>query len=134
MSNLGFGVKLTSNSNVGVRIVSETADANLSVGVGGVRGLFPINVTPLLGGGGDTVTNLRDISDIISTAVGTGIGTNFLLSYDPNADNFVFVSHDAVVDSAIGSSSGSSGFSTVVVNNLATELDDKIDLDAGSFG
>ena len=52
MSNLGFGVKLTSNSNVGVRIVSETADANLSVGVGGVRGLFPINVTPLLGGGG----------------------------------------------------------------------------------
>ena len=134
MSNLGFGVKLTSNSNVGVRIVSETADANLSVGVGGVRGLFPINVTPLLGGGGNTVTNLRDISDIISTAVGTGIGTNFLLSYDPNADNFVFVSPDAVVDSAIGSSSGSSGFSTTVVNNLATELDDKIDLDAGSFG
>jgi len=133
MSNLGFGVKLTSNSNVGVRIVSETADANLSVGVGGVRGLFPINVTPLLGGG-DTVTNLRDISDIISTAVGTGIGTNFLLSYDPTADNFVFVSPDAVVDSAIGSSSGSSGFSTTVVNNLATELDDKIDLDAGSFG
>ena len=133
MSNLGFGVKLTSNSNVGVRIVSETADANLSVGVGGVRGLFPINVTPLLGGG-DTVTNLRDISDIISTTVGSGIGTNFLLSYDPTADNFVFVSPDAVVDSAIGSSSGSSGFSTTVVNNLATELDDKIDLDAGSFG
>ena len=79
------------------------------------------------------VANLRDITDIISTAVGTGIGTNFVLSYDPNADNFVFVSPDAVVDSAVGSLSGPAGFSTSVVNNLATELDDKIDLDAGTW-
>ena len=65
--------------------------------------------------------------------MGTGIGTNFILSYDPNADNFVFVSPDAVVDSAVGALSGPVGFSTTVVNNLAGELDDKIDLDAGTW-
>ena len=79
------------------------------------------------------VANLRDITDIISTAVGTGIGTNFVLTYDPNADNFVFISPDAVVDSAVGSQSGPAGFSTSVVNHLAIELDDKIDLDAGTW-
>jgi len=107
---------------VKVGIVSDHADTNLD---GSPIVAFTVEE--------EGVANLRDITDIISTAVGTGIGTNFVLSYDPNADNFVFVSPDAVVDSAVGSLSGAAGFSTSVVNNLATELDDKIDLDAGTW-
>ena len=79
------------------------------------------------------VANLRDITDIISTSLGTGIGTNFVLTYDPNADNFIFVSPDAVVDSAVGSVSGPVGFSTTVINQLGEDLDNKIDLDAGTW-
>ena len=131
MSNLGFGVKLTSNSNVGVKIVSETADANLSVGVGGVRGLFPINVTPLLGGGGgDTVTNLRDLADVVS--VGLGTNTNKAsLTFDASTGKFVFLTPDEIVDSAV--SDTPVGLSTSTINYLDDTLDHKIDLDAGSF-
>ena len=131
MSNLGFGVKLTSNSNVGVKIVSETADANLSVGVGGVRGLFPINVTPLLGGGGgDTVTNLRDLADVVS--VGLGTNTNKAsLTFDASTGKFVFLTPDEIVDSAV--SDTPVGLSSSTINYLDDTLDHKIDLDAGSF-
>ena len=107
---------------VKVGIVSDHADTNLD---GQPIVAFTVEE--------EGVANLRDISDIISTAVGTGIGTNFVLSYDPNADNFVFVSPDAVVDSAVGSQSGPVGFSTTVINSLGDELDNKIDLDAGTW-
>ena len=131
MSNLGFGVKLTSNSNVGVRIVSETADANLSVGVGGVRGLFPINVTPLLGGGGgDSVTNLRDLSDVVSAGLGTNTD-KASLTFDASTGKFVFLTPDEIVDSAV--SDTPVGLSTSTIDYLDETLDNKIDLDAGSF-
>mgnify|MGYP001205683698 CR=1 FL=1 len=107
---------------VKVGIVSDHADTNLD---GQPIVAFTVEE--------EGVANLRDISDIISTAVGTGIGTNFVLSYDPNADNFVFVSPDAIVDSAVGSSSGPVGVSTTVINSLGDELDNKIDLDAGTW-
>ena len=81
----------------------------------------------------DTVANIRDISDIVSTAIGVGIGTNFVLSYDPNADNFVFISPDAVVESAAGSQSGPAGFDSSIITALGEDLDNKIDLDAGTW-
>ena len=105
-----------------VGIVSEHADTNLD---GQPLVTFAVEE--------EGVANLRDITDIISTSLGTGIGTNFVLSYDPNADNFVFVSPDAVIDSAVGSQSGPVGFSTTVINSLGDELDNKIDLDAGTW-
>ena len=105
-----------------VGIVSDHADTNLD---GQPIVAFTVEE--------EGVANLRDITDIVSTAVGTGIGTNFVLTYDPNADNFVFISPDAVVDSAVGSSSGPIGFSTTVINSLGDELDNKIDLDAGTW-
>ena len=107
---------------VKVGIVSDHADTNLD---GQPIVAFTVEE--------EGVANLRDITDIVSTAVGTGIGTNFVLTYDPNADNFVFISPDAVVDSAVGSSSGPIGFSTTVINSLGDELDNKIDLDAGTW-
>jgi len=85
----------------------------------------------------EEVANLRDIRDINSTAISAGIGTNFILTYDAVEDNFKFISPDALVDSAVGSVSGPVGFSTTVINNLVDELDvqldDKIDLDAGTW-
>ena len=48
---------------------------------------------------GEEVANLRDISDINSTAISAGIGTNFILTYDATEDNFKFISPDALVDS-----------------------------------
>ncbi len=105
-----------------VGIVSEHADTNLDG-----QPLVTFTVEE------EGVANLRDITDIISTSLGTGIGTNFILSYDPNADNFVFISPDAVVDSAIESNSGAVGFSTTVINQISTDLDNKIDLDAGTW-
>ena len=86
---------------------------------------------------GEEVANLRDISDINSTAISAGIGTNFILTYDATEDNFKFISPDALVDSAVGSVSGPVGFSSTVINNLVdtldVQLDDKIDLDAGTW-
>ena len=85
----------------------------------------------------EPVANLRDISDINSTAISAGIGTSFVLTYDAVEDNFKFVSPDAIVDSAVGNISGPAGFSDTVINNLVdkldVELDDKIDLDAGTW-
>ena len=81
----------------------------------------------------DTVANIRDISDIVSTAIGVGVGTHFVLSYDPNADNFVFISPDAVVESATGSQSGPAGFDSSIITALGEDLDNKIDLDAGTW-
>ena len=78
---------------VAVGIQSSHADTNLD-------GQPIINFTVE---SDDTVANIRDISDIVSTAIGAGIGTHFVLSYDPNADNFVFISPDAVLESAAGS-------------------------------
>ena len=81
----------------------------------------------------DTVANIRDISDIVSTAIGVGVGTHFVLSYDPNADNFVFISPDAVVESAAGNLSGPEGFDSSIISALGEDLDNKIDLDAGTW-
>ena len=107
---------------VAVGIQSSHADTNLD-------GQPIINFTVE---SDDTVANIRDISDIVSTAIGAGIGTHFVLSYDPNADNFVFISPDAVVESAAGSQSGPAGFDSSIITALGDDLDNKIDLDAGT--
>ena len=47
--------------------------------------------------GDEEVANLRDITDINSTAISAGVGTSFILTYDAVEDNFKFVSPDAIV-------------------------------------
>ena len=69
--------------------------------------------------------------------ISAGVGTSFILTYDAVEDNFKFVSPDAIIDSAVGNESGPAGFSAQVINNLVdtldVQLDDKIDLDAGTW-
>ena len=69
--------------------------------------------------------------------ISAGIGTSFILTYDAVEDNFKFVSPDAIIDSAVGNEAGPAGVSAQVINNLVdtldVQLDDKIDLDAGTW-
>ena len=115
-----------------VGIVSDHADTSLD-GQPLIKFTQPTLFGAKLKTEDEAVANLRDITDIVSTALGTGIGTNFVLSYDPNTDNFVFISPDNVVDSAVQSNSGAVGFSTTVINQISEDLDSKIDLDAGTW-
>ena len=85
-----------------------------------------------------SVSNLRDILDIQSTNLdsGTGAGDKFVLTFDAAANKFVFVNPDAVIDAAVGAGAtfpAPAGISTAAIDYLDTALDDKIDLDAGTF-
>ena len=90
------------------------------------------------GAGVGTVSNLRDLSDVDSTPVpsGSSAGDKFVLTYDASNNRFTFVNPDAVIDSAVGVGAtypSPVGLSTQTNDYLDTALDDKIDLDAGTF-
>lgn len=85
-----------------------------------------------------SVSNLRDILDIQSANLnsGTGEGDKFVLTFDAATNKFVFVNPDAVIDAAVGAGTtypAPAGISTAAIDYLDTALDDKIDLDAGTF-
>ena len=85
-----------------------------------------------------SVSNLRDILDIQSANLdsGTGAGDKFVLTFDAATNKFVFVNPDAVIDAAVGAGTtfpAPAGISTAAIDYLDTALDDKIDLDAGTF-
>lgn len=90
------------------------------------------------GAGVGTVSNLRDLSDVDSTPVpsGSSAGDKFVLTYDASNNRFTFVNPDAVIDSAVGVGAtypSPVGLSTQTIDYLDEALDDKIDLDAGTF-
>lgn len=85
-----------------------------------------------------SVSNLRDILDIQSANLnsGTGEGDKFVLTFDAATNKFVFVNPDAVIDAAVGAGTtfpAPAGLSSATINYLDAALDDKIDLDAGTF-
>lgn len=85
-----------------------------------------------------SVSNLRDILDIQSTNLdsASGAGDKFVLTFDASQNKFVFVNPDAVIDAAVGAGAtfpAPAGISSAAIDYLDTALDDKIDLDAGSF-
>ena len=90
------------------------------------------------GAGVGTVSNLRDLSDVDSTPVpsGSSAGDKFVLTYDASNNRFTFVNPDTVIDNAVGVGATYPppvGLSTQTIDYLDTALDDKIDLDAGTF-
>ena len=90
------------------------------------------------GAGVGSVSNLRDLLDVDSTPVpsGSSAGDKFVLTYDASNNRFTFVNPDAVIDSAVGVGAtypSPVGLSTQTIDYLDEALDDKIDLDAGTF-
>lgn len=114
---------------------NNVADTNLTGD--GVGDLIVQFVGSGAGVGGD-VSNLRDLADVDSTPVpsGSSAGDKFVLTYDASNNRFTFVNPDSVIDAAVGVGATYPppvGLSTETINYLDTALDDKIDLDAGTF-
>ena len=113
---------------------NNVADSNL---VGdGVGDLIVQFVDAATGVG--SVSNLRDLGDVDSTAIpsGSSAGDKFVLTFDASNNKFTFVNPDAVIDAAVGVGAtypSPVGLSTQTIDYLDTALDDKIDLDAGTF-
>lgn len=113
---------------------NNVADSNLTGdGVGDLIVQFVDSVT-----GVGSVSNLRDLGDVDSTAIpsGSSAGDKFVLTYDASNNRFTFVNPDAVIDAAVGVGATFPppvGLSTQTIDYLDTALDDKIDLDAGTF-
>ena len=90
------------------------------------------------GAGVGTVSNLRGLDDVDTSAIpsGSSTGDKFVLTYDAGNNKFTFVNTDEVIDNAVGVGATYPppvGLSTETINYLDTALDDKIDLDAGTF-
>ena len=113
---------------------NNVADSNLvGDGVGDLIVQFVDSVT-----GVGSVSNLRDLGDVDSTAIpsGSSAGDKFVLTYDASNNKFTFINPDAVIDAAVGVGAtfpAPVGLSTQTIDYLDTALDDKIDLDAGTF-
>ena len=113
---------------------NNVADSNLvGDGVGDLIVQFVDSVT-----GVGSVSNLRDLGDVDVTAIpsGSSAGDKFVLTFDASNNKFTFVNPDAVIDAAVGVGAtfpAPVGLSTQTIDYLDTALDDKIDLDAGTF-
>ena len=113
---------------------NNVADTNLTGdGVGDVIVQFVSS-----GAGVGTVSNLRGLDDVDTSAIpsGTSAGDKFVLTYDAGNNRFTFVNPDTVIDNAVGVGAtypAPVGLSTQTIDYLDTALDDKIDLDAGTF-
>ena len=126
-SSSDFAASITVDDN-------NVADSNLvGDGVGDLIVQFVDSVT-----GVGSVSNLRDLGDVDSTAIpsGSSAGDKFVLTYDASNNRFTFVNPDTVIDNAVGvgiTFPPPVGLSSETINYLDTALDDKIDLDAGTF-
>ena len=113
---------------------NNVADSNLTGdGVGDLIVQFVDSAT-----GVGSVSNLRDLGDVDVTAIpsGSSAGDKFVLTYDASNNRFTFVNPDSVIDAAVGFGATFPppvGLSTQTIDYLDTVLDDKIDLDAGTF-
>ena len=113
---------------------NNVADSNLvGDGVGDIIVQFVDSAT-----GVGSVSNLRDLGDVDVTAIpsGSSAGDKFVLTFDASNNKFTFVNPDAVIDAAVGVGAtypSPVGLSTQTIDYLDTALDDKIDLDAGTF-
>ena len=114
---------------------NNVADSNLT---GDGLGDLIVQFVDSVSGVGGSVSNLRDLADVDSTPVpsGSSAGDKFVLTYDASNNRFTFVNPDSVIDSAVGIGATFPppvGLSTQTIDYLDTVLDDKIDLDAGTF-
>ena len=92
--------------------------------------------TEIATSGGD-VANLSELQDVATGNLNSATN-RFVLIYDTVSSKFKFVNPDEVVDAAVGATvpggaPAVSGLTQAAVDYLDETLDDKIDLDGGSW-
>ena len=123
-----YSVSLSTGGNFDVSL-SEEGLAALEAGT------FSVSLQSLgdqSSGGGSAVSRLINLTDVNTTNL-SGTTDKFVLIYDAPSNSFKFVNPDAVIDNAISSSPGPAGLTDTAIDYLDSALDDKIDLDGGSF-
>ena len=125
---MAYKVSLQSGSNKTVRL-SSTGILGTSGG-----GSFSIKLAGG-GAGGSVARNLSELGDISTD----GAQNRWVLVFDQPSGTFKFVNPDEVVDAAVGANTvpggapASTGLSADTIDYLDQALDDKIDLDGGTF-
>ena len=113
---MSYNVSLGSNNSFSVRLTGSTDDFKV-----------------LLAGGGTGVGDLANLQDVDAS----GQSDRWVLVYDAASNAYKFVDPDEVINAAANvtptSGTSSVGLSTAAVNYLDQALDDKIDVDAGTF-
>ena len=123
-----YSVSLSSGGNFDVSL-SDEGLAALEAGT------FSVSLQSLgdqSSGGGSAVSRLINLTDVNTTNL-SGTTDKFVLIYDAPSNSFKFVNPDNVIDNAISDSPGPAGLTDTAINYLDDALDDKIDLDGGSF-
>ena len=95
---------------------------------------FEISVSSLAVGDGG-VEKLTELTDVDTSNL-TGSTNAYVLTYDSSTQQFKFVNPDDVIDNAAGVVAGApdpDGFSQETIDYLDETLDNKIDVDGGSF-
>ena len=75
------------------------------------------------------VVNLSDLSDVDIT----GVGDKFVIMYNASTGKYTAVNPDTVLSASSNTETTQPGLPNDFINTLDTDLDDKIDLDAGGF-
>ena len=75
------------------------------------------------------VVNLSDLSDVDIT----GVGDKFVIMYNATTGKYTAVNPDNVLSASSNTETTQPGLPNDFINTLDTDLDDKIDVDGGSF-
>ena len=85
-------------------------------------------VSAILGSGASEVANLSDLDDVNVS----GIQNGYVLTYNASTGQFVASNPDQILSTAV-TDANSPGLPQNFIDKLDVDLDDKIDLDAGTF-
>ena len=95
---------------------------------------FSVRLNP---GNNFTVTQEKTVvaeflSDLVDVDV-SGVGDKFVIMYDATTQKYTAVNPDNVLSASSNTETTQPGLPNDFINTLDTDLDDKIDLDAGTF-
>ena len=79
--------------------------------------------------GASEVANLSDLQDVDVS----GVGDKFVIMYNSTTGKYTAVNPDTVLSASSNTELTQPGLPNDFINTLDTNLDDKIDLDAGGF-
>ena len=107
-----YKVSLTSNSSISVKISPPSKDK--------VNAIF---------GGIQVPARFSDLADFNPT----GLSDKYVIMYDSTTQTYVPVNPDTVLSAASNTEITQPGLPNDFIDSLDTDLDNKIDIDAGTF-